>query len=245
MLNHDMNIKAALLVAGFACFTGCSQKPKEQDVTGQAFIVLKNRETVKLSMMDLMVISEVEATKRLAISDVCQAKVKEFEKLKRQVERDIESLDGRIQKAQADYDSFSKLADEWVELGHRSESAETGKSVVRGLEKCTTAMTADAKESAHLKPLKNTVEEKLKQVTKDISFWNGPAPYFLPPIQSWIAKTTTDADGKFSLKVPVGKALYLAAYAERQSPAGTEMEGWIVPVSQTLMLNNNNAIPSP
>ncbi len=63
------------------------------------------------------------------------------------------------------------------------------------------------------------------------------------------AVTTTDADGKFTLKIPKKGVYVLIAKAERLAGAKKEKYYWAIPISadgvtQTVMFSNNNLINS-
>lgn len=77
---------------------------------------------------------------------------------------------------------------------------------------------------------------------------NLPNPYF-DALPTSVAKTTTDANGKFSLKVPASRKYILAARGSRLITNRTEKYYWLIKVdaakdTQQIVLSNNNQVGS-
>jgi len=233
-----------IAIAAIALLAGCS-KPKEREVSGQAFVVLNNRDTVKLSLLDIVAVPEAEALQRLSRASECKTKTKELRIQKADLEKDIQLLEKEIAAKKELAKQFEGHANRFIAQTDSKNPPELAKEISRSFDSAMASWKLVEKRIEEAVEKQGAAQTKLTDVQAALRLWSGPRPYLEGPWKTVRAKVTTDADGKFSIKLPMEK-LYLAGYATRKSLADEEEFGWIEPViSETVMLNNKNMLAVP
>ena len=250
------------------------------EATGQVFVVLSNRQTIKLSAVDVFVIDaeavgnhvrQVEAATALCLSEaqmqlaVCKsnysvmhpqeselrtarAKATEWwwgsgkpsrpETPARWLFVDDAAYQQAVRIYLQDLRNWSNSVSAWNSKVEQSRSEE--KILTAQIDQIEALMTSNGTRWAAL--------------NREISRFSSPAVYTDKPWPTSESKCTTDADGRFSVKVPNRGSYCLAAAASRlinstDSNKGTEYYVWVVPVAkhskEPMLLNNANLLVKP
>jgi hypothetical protein len=223
-----------LAVTSALLFPGCgTPTPETVQVSGEVFMVTKSGENVRLGLVEVRAIPEAEflafvESKRNA----ADAEIKELGPaidrarwLVRYSEAEIAVLEPErnFAYAQAMANPASDEASQrFQEVNARALAAATRMDARRG---------------------------ELKKTEEKAQFWRSAAYYF-QGMPAGIASTKTDADGRFSLTLPLDQAVALVAQAERQINGGTERSYWCVrlranqPGAQRVVLGSDNQVSS-
>lgn len=207
------------------CHQGSAPAPAEQPgmITGQVFIATRGGETFRLSLVDIYLMDETSATR--ALQTRATETRQRIDTLQPQYDRAKLTAGAAKVKADRSYGAYQEgIAD------HLSNSA------------VLTLMGTwqDADDAAR------SAERRYAEVGAKLRDACTIANYFPDlSLATPIAKTTTDADGRFSLKVRRGENYILAASASRQVLISTEHYFWSIrvvanePVLNVALTNRN------
>ena len=200
-------------------------------VTGQVFIVTKGRENVKLGLVTISLLPLDATVKRV------DEKHAEAQRAREDYQPEIDRARAALAEAVAARDSTKRAKEH---AAHMTDMAQEGinEAVRRGgskryneavaafslafREKTRAEKAADDAFMAHLEAGHN-----LDRVTEGRSQW-ASGKFFLGGLPTATATTQTDADGKFTLRVPRVGRFALAAQAERQVGDITEEYSWLI-----------------
>ena len=226
-----------VLATVLLCLTSCG--PKETEVTGEAFVVTQGAGSYKLGLVQVSVIAEKDiipyVQKMANDQEVAQLK-QEWDKAKTEffnasdhasdletsLEQDKASVDSDLNSASSDFDSTGRKLDTW--RWHLNQFHSAADSITQALNKAAVALT------------------KLNDAA-------GAERYFAS-LPTAVLTTTTDSDGKFTLKLPIKGRFAIAASATRKVAGNNdETYYWLIWVDSDgspkhIMLSNNNLTDS-
>lgn len=194
---------------------------KNVKITGQVFVVTQERENIKLALVEIYAIPEKVMMKYINARNTIR-----LEQLK--------TINTEIKTA---YTEINLLEDE-------------SRKVVDSYSKMSFDNPEHKASHEHWEELSLIIKNKLDALMEPANksdYLTGPGIYF-ESLPSPITKSKTDADGKFTLSLPVGKYV-IAAKSSRAVYEGDENYYWIVLLNasspnQSLMLSNDNLFES-
>ena len=228
-----------LLIAALLLVAGCSttdkrtleqtKTPKLVPVSGQVFIVTKGRENIKLALTTVSALPESTTLNHVTRCEKDMSKSRSAAVDRAESVRVLaHAATTELKSAQATYEALP---------GPRSSAEQDI------LDKARKRLRIAQGRASDLRPQLGGVTASLVEISSDFS------PYFLN-LPTPIATTKTDADGKFTLQLPAGQRVALAATAGRETPGGMENYYWMVwftPHDSTenrIMLSNDNLVSS-
>jgi hypothetical protein len=247
-----MKFLLALLVV--VVFLGCKPAPKTVTVSGQVFITLKNRETIKLSLVPVLLVESNSALDILhSVSSDFSNNIEGLVKQHDAVGALAESLRPRIAELSSQVVRFQRdakdIEDRQLDIringrkfkGQQIESARAEFARLENESK-TNRFNIDAANS-ELSKLRS--ELKRHEFSADELHRQILTPRIFDSVMDidWpsVSKTTTDADGFFTISARSSKNLVLIAYAKRSLPNDTEDLFWLQPSkSGKCLLHNGN-----
>lgn len=227
-------------------------------ITGQVFIVLKNRDTIKLSLVPIALVeSNAAATfirsqrqkfndrieeidsKLKSIDDQIQTALNTpEERAAREAERARDEKETRAREIRDNlrsaWDSYTKTQRNTGLATNQRANQERDVAVAQATKAAQTASAIRSK-LADLRTERYSLDTKRHELKlTDYLFGKGVWPSS--------AVTDTDADGKFAFSANTASNYVLIAAASRQLPLGEKEEyRWIVPVtSNPINLHNDN-----
>jgi hypothetical protein len=217
---------------------------------GECFVVLANRETVKMSMLDITVVDADEMQTRVKnMSAKAKLKISSLQSGIDQKLASIESLKITNEVQQSEYDKYESVERDSFGGAAKAEVEGSGYEEIRKGYLNIAAKCADgmANCSKTIKDARRSISTLESSITDDrwlLKYWESPEIYFRDKWDKEYFKTTTDSDGKFALKLKRGPHYGLVAYARRRSFDATEHYAWLIPIqdSPQIELNNNNVI---
>lgn len=239
--------RAGTLLTLSIMLSGCGEK----EITGQAFVVTKGKDNIKLALVAVGAIPQEDFDKYI--------KAKQREKLEQQ-----KPLSPQYDQAKKEANKLQKKLDEIrqrliePERNLKEERDNLAKSVgdystayygegvkLRTLFYIDTLKACLTEEKEEIKKYPN-MQANLDLINKYEAF--NKNEFYLPnlPDPKFISKT--DAEGKFTLKLPSGKYV-ITANTSRDIFGSTENYRWLVTVdtsntNQPLMLSNDNLLES-
>lgn len=202
--------------------------PKEVSLSGQVFVVTKGRDNIKLALVEIRVIPERELI--------------DFVKGKRQdALQQIDTLNSKL-KILKNEEELLKKAVAVVTKNYESSVCYTKASYFFDESEVKLCESIN-KNSENARKLHSNKQMEIYTVNYQISSLNEAAYYFTSlPQSEW--KSKTDADGKFTLTLPVGTYV-VAAESTRKIVDSSESYYWLVVVdantkNQQIMLSNDN-----
>jgi hypothetical protein len=244
-----MNLIAKIfLVTLLCCCFGCKKSPPPADPTqtinGQAFIVRADRETVKLSLLDIAVVEESETIARLnSIRDELDKAgpaLREYYKARQSLPALVHFIEfqGNLLKVKKDrLANTAKLANQGNANNYASDLAALRRDI-KELEDKISARVSDHSNAMF------TIEQ-LRPKSGILEHLDDPNFIFKEPWKRVLGRTTTDADGNFTITVKSTNRLCLVAATSRTILDNTEHYGWIVPApasTNRMFLSNNNLL---
>lgn len=219
-------------------------------IAGEIFLTLKSRETLKMSLVNVHLITENTAEKLLNKYAAFKAKILAMEK-------DRNSLINKIQQIKShpnvkEERSASEAVKAWKaeserltqldRLYHqpsihkqREEALELWVSSQDRWSHATDAAEAITKQLPELEESEAKVSEELQKAKNiDVIFGDGLYPD--------VANTLTDSDGRFSFIIPTREKLYLLAKTTRETGSKKQDLLWMVPLAQdgkNILANHN------
>jgi hypothetical protein len=231
---------------------GCSKepppapplKPEPKPINGEAFIVLKSLETIKLSLLKISIVDAAEARSVLSnatrVSDEWASTVPKLAAAKERMKSEnagISDMRGQMDSTRQFYSNlWNQTQDEHLPLQYRQQ--------------LTVQMRNEAPQLAGQSNMIVILTKKKFALQEQIDsyLWtlrNCDAYCYLSGYQ-WtnvMASVVTDSDGKFSVKTPAGEC-YIFAVASRETAAGDEHYSWILSLTTNgpISLNNSNML---
>ncbi len=226
-------VTMGLLIAGL--HAGCGKtspspgtavrSPELRRLRGQIFIVTNARANVRLGMVTVSAVREAEVRAYL------DAKAKDAAEQTTRLEVALASAERAVAVSQVAVRAAKKADErEWRQfLEHPSmpyNSAEYQRAI-RAAEKHRD---------------ENAVA--VARVQRQLSLL-GTSEYLCSSIPAGAASAKSDADGRFTLDVPAGEEIVLAAQASRQVFGTSETYCWLVkPTGEETLLSNDNQVTS-
>jgi len=223
----------SLLISLFAvavATTGCT---REATITGDVFIVTKGGPSIKLGLVEVRLVPEASAAAKLA---AVISEAKEKTKLLNGELSTKASL-ARIGAIGANVD----LTEHWDDVARRARALDAGfyrKVMTQRQEYLEARKQGLEKRRAEL--------EDLKRAEMDLQA-HASGYALVPSLPASEFTARTDADGKFTVTVPRGRYVALAA-AKREVGSAPEFYAWAVRVdldgqpALRLMLSNDNLV---
>jgi hypothetical protein len=228
----------AFLLVSLVTLAGCDWFAR--DLNGQVFIVQQNGGSLKLGLVDVYTISEEELRAHL------QKKATEGSSAKAKIEDRYRSSKAIIDKAKRDLkETKAKL----VELeGQLEKGKASGEFKKKPEEEVMANFILQQARTTILPMLEAEAEKKIsteQKVVAEYESYDSPAFYF-SSVPGLKAVGKTDADGKFSVRLPRGD-LVLVANAQRKVLDTTENYFWAIRSSgidfkRELFLSNDNLV---
>jgi len=212
--------------------TSCN---REGELKGDVFIVTEGAQNLKLGLVEVKAIPEADmkkfiGEKKKIIAPEVERLQQEYNEIKQQHDlaykefRQLSQALSDVEKAMSE-DSFGSPSYN----NYRSKGDQLVKE-----------MSAKAK-------VEDDLRKKLKVAEKNLNEAKSPSRYFAD-MPNPLTTVTTDADGKFVMKLPSRERFALAARASRQVGDSKEEYYWLVwfsldgESSKTIMLSNNNLL---
>jgi hypothetical protein len=229
-------ISKCFLVLAFLCLISCS---RETEISGEAFIVTQGAGTYKLGLVEVSVISE-KALQPLIASMSNDAEVARLKQDWDQSMEETRNAFRRVNDLQTQYDRQKQSVES--ALGSRNlELLEQAKGTAYDMQ--STAATHDSAVANR--------EAALDRATKALMALNAAAgaERYFASLPKPVATATTDADGKFIVKLPTRERYAIAARSTRKVGDKDENYFWLIWVQgdgspKKIMLSNNNTTDS-
>lgn len=225
---------------------GCS---RTHEMTGEVFIVTKAGESVKLGLVEVVAVPD--KTARQCVDKNHAVWSEAYQKAR----KDLTDEQDRHDKLSADFRKSEAHIDQHKEL------ASVTRSILQNRELYTTDVLTAAyndymenkkqwdKELITRNDLRKLMDDSIKKTEEPKRllsvFENGS--FMVECFNSEImAKSTTNADGRFSMQLPK-EPVVIFALSRRELPGGIEEYYWFVsaqPSTTHLMLSNNNLYTS-
>jgi soluble cytochrome b562 len=256
-------LQAALIL------TGCKRPLQNREIKGQVFIVLENRDTVKLSLTDVIAVPTDDAQKyekkALQARREAMAEIQsQIDSLLRSVEPDQRQLDQKREEMRRFSTQLQTLGNEielWTDktnqliAGHsvKESDEEISKNLKAAMKRAdeegpalkTNALKVEA-EAESLRLRLADAQQQLVKLKAQLESARNIAIYVEPEkISTGKTQVTTDADGHFKVTIPKQVSISLCAKATRKTPDGNESYAWLVPLPENqnqLDMNNANLL---
>ena len=223
-------LQVICLLALLGTLASCQSPMRE--VRGRIALVLESGQTFKPIQTPVWLVEAVAAHKHL-------------DALKTELQNSRRTLDAEITQKRADYEA---VRSDRRNLNY--QGASLAESVKLTEESGNQAAVANARadleksdqERSRLSNKEMSLEKTLEELETKRS---GLATHlFLKPWLAVLARTTTDAEGTFSLARPLRKRVVVVTMCSRKTDDGNETWQWFVPVTPTnsspLLLSNGN-----
>lgn len=243
-----LKIIIAFLMFSIVCSSGFAAK-NETQIEGQIFIVTKGQQTYKLSLVQVYAIpastmekaiqeraNTVNAGRQALLPQIISAKA----------ERDQAAAENRGSE-------YSSLVRVTAEASRRCKEM-GGMAFVNCMNspEMTDLRARTDRAREVVKPAQASLLASIQmftQLTKQYEVQGSQATFFeglAVPSDMAIVSDKTDADGKFSLKLPSGKRFMIFARAKRQVMSETEEYVWLLgeadAIPKKLFLTNDNLV---
>lgn len=239
-----------LVTLGVIPLSSCKS---EALITGEVFIVTQAGLSIKLGLVDVMAFAEVDAQKYLDEKnkevitkgeqlkkeyDSAKAKYEDINKRylqKKEADRMFEAASSRLANALVSAKSIEDLHGTAVKAA--DQDAQYWK---QRKEELTSSSPTEEQET--------DAEQQKREAEKKLNEWPTNEFFYLDlPKDKVITKVTTDADGKFTLKLINSKKYLIVAKAQRNVISSTENYYWFCWLSSDIeskhiMLSNNNIL---
>ena len=208
----------SVVIVAFVGLVSCSHGLLEREISGQVFVVRNDGQSVKLGLVEVQIFDANDLANQLRSASLTNDQA-EAEKLKKRVEQFEPELNRVV-------DRLSELAHA-VPLESGDVSLPHLKSSGQGL------IIVDF--------------PRLKMDVSQYADYLRSAAYLFTKIAiKPLALAKTDADGKFTVRVPRGRNLAAVAAAQRYVGDSEELYFWAVNVpGNTIALSNDNEDSSP
>lgn len=208
---------------GLLLLSGCQKK-----ITGEAFVVTKDRNTIKLSLLPIFLVqeNEVEAFLGNKRDQLAAAEIENYQK--------DEAIKGRIGEMSREMNRLGAKLTELVDAVNaavRAEQKPKYKSLLEEVSILEAAILEVGDERSKVKAELDESEGRIAYLRSNIYEGIDSIPMIL------VAKT--DSEGRFSF-VSKGNNYYVFAQARRQIMSEEETYLWVEKVSDNMSLNNDN-----
>lgn len=226
----------SLLILLSLCLLGCS---RETTVSGEVFVVTQGAGSYKLGLVEVQAIPEsavLEMLKSQTNQEEITAARAKYEEAQAEATRAEEASKQARERYERDRDELGSTLD-WSKPGALAE-AERRQSDL-------SSRSDDYKAAERLaSAARQRAASALDAVDEALSPWR-----HLLSLPTPIATATTNADGKFEIRLPKTGRYALAARASRRVVDKDETYYWLVWVQadgspKTLLLSNNNLVGS-
>ena len=226
-----MNRTQFLLFCVIFTFAGCDRSGR---LTGQVFIVTQSSDNIKLGLVDVLAVPADQMHAHIAQrhTHITQRNRELKERVDAATAIATATLKEAERRYQEQYDKLGSPAGEADGVNPRLIAARDARDEAR-------KRLETARQEA-------TGPEEPAQTLPAI------LDYFLSDLPSPIARSTSDADGRFQMTVPRGESIALVAQATRQVGNSRERYFWLIwtsfggnTSSEVLMSNNNLLTAAP
>ena len=223
------------------CLISCGKK--ETEISGEVFVVTQGAGNYKLGLVEISAIPEKDIQ-----PFVTALQLKEAEEIK--------TAQAAYDKAKKDTDSaiavYSRSVNKYTEQSNYVDTLKnsdhlSGEDLNKGF-KTLNDMNWTEDENNKNKKAAESSNEALLKAKIDLLNAESPERYFTD-LPKAITTSTTNSDGKFSLKIPLAGKYALFAKSTRKVGDKNELYYWIVTINangqpQNLILSNNNTTDS-
>ena len=235
------------------------QGVKTREVSGEVFITLKSRETLKLSMVDIHVVDDTMAarilqtcprwsTNELTLASILDGLLKDepiWTTNNATWDKYFSAVCVALHRARSrlhDLES-AKAEAKAEEATHKTNVAlaESNRDLLRLLPESSRRKKWAANEQYRQTELMASIDSRVKASRLSDDVWRARdrveecarmQTQFLSELQIALAKTvTTDADGRFQTRTVGAGKLWLVALASRETANGSEEFVWVVPLA--------------
>jgi len=188
---------------------------REGELKGDVFIVTEGAQNFKLGLVEVSAIPEaemkkfMEEKKKTVDADIAQRQ-QEYDSIKQQYDQAYNNYQQASRAYSDAISSMGRATGDYGEFQSRSSDADRYRD-----QSFAKARTVD------------DLSAKLGVAERNLNLAKSPAPFFVD-MPKPIATTTTDADGKFTMKLPTRGQYALAAHASRQVVGSKEEYYWLV-----------------
>ncbi len=245
-----------LIVIACAIFLAVGCKPKHNEIKGQVYVVLKNGETIKLSVAEVLLYDALAM--RTYLTNALRQASADMLRLNERHEAAIKERDslfqantvlrGKRANVVAEEDALKSKQDAAKQraqlVRNNKEALDTARAAYYEAEKQASELVDSRlklnSEIAKNETAVNQLKAEIKNLDEMIRDFDPNNDIFrgLPP-----PRTTcrTDADGRFFFKVPADQKFWVVAQAARSVLENEEKYFWIVPADgEQVLLNNAN-----
>jgi hypothetical protein len=226
--------------------TGCN---REASLEGEIFIVTQGGQSIKLGLVEVLAIPEIDAQKYINEKDLASLQKKtelreKYIKAKDEYEKDYQRITEKNKKIELQKKHVQKMIDE---AGNRILNA-LNSSKEKELQAAITDQLRWEHEYYNLDISDPTVNINLKNIAQnEFLEWPKGDFYFNDlPLSKTVGKATTNDDGRFTITLPSEGKYLLAAHTQRQIGDQQGEYYWLIWVTVTskdkdhIMLSNNN-----
>lgn len=247
-----------LMIILVISFSSCNS---EILISGEVFVVTKGGQSLKLGLVDVMLFAEADVqqyldkknneavAKNTALKkeyDTAKAKYDDINKKYLESEKYIADMRESDSRYEESYSKLMTTINEINDPAKRSAELDRAKQKKAEYQKQHEAFVNS--NAGTSKAEKDSVEEEKKNAEKKWLEWSiGGFFYQDLPMGKIITKATTDADGKFTLKLNNPGKYLVVAKSQRDVIGSTEIYYWFVWLSSDvenkhIMLTNNNLL---
>jgi hypothetical protein len=223
-----------------------------REVSGELFLVLKSRETLKLSLVKVFVINDQIAntlflsSTNFATGGKWDFQIRSFSTDWARARKDYEIMRGLYEKTDVKASELWELRKNLYSrrgaiysMRYGYEKAKANEENEKLIKDATEQYNDYSSQASNYK--KETEEYKAKLTQIEVSR-NGAFGLLQNASETSVL---TDSEGRFSLTLDAGKKIFLFAHVQRELPGIIEEFGWLVQVGdeqkQKMLLSNHNA----
>jgi DNA-directed RNA polymerase subunit RPC12/RpoP len=236
-----------------------------REISGQLFYVLTDGTTAKLPATDILVMDATDARslygERWATA---KSNLARLASIRAGFDAQLESCSEQLHATQDKLDKLGKLMDltdqnirltrQNIQAAGLSESqpANDPKGDIAQLLTLLAKQKRNTALQAQLSGRVQAIGEQMRAATREnqaageeLPRWHSPRIFFEEPLPPVLGKAATDADGRFTLKVPRKGEYWIGALVS----GGTNDCGWLLPLppatTNAITLDNNNTLYLP
>jgi len=225
------------------------EKEQEVEIQGEVFVVTKGAQNIKLGLVDVIAIPEEQIAAFLKDrKQAADAEAVGLEVAYNRAESEARRAEMDMNQGIANYRAASErntaAMDKVLSLSSSSDY-QSYYAAKRQQDEASRDSEAKAEKADELAKQYEIASLRLEQAKLRFEGWP-TAAFIFQGLPSSIGKATTNADGKFSLKLPRKGRYAIAAHAERKIIDDNERYYWLiwVPVEngviKNIVLSNNN-----
>jgi peptidoglycan hydrolase CwlO-like protein len=237
---------------------------QELSLTGQVFVTLKDRETVKLSLTNIYLLDldqarslgiNIQATRRKRIDEITGKKTS-FQDQVASLQAQLAPLKERYNDADKQLLPLYTAIVKWSADTYKAKQQtdfdanaydEKRAKLQQAIDQLHAITWKTQSECDKLNQKISELESSIEEIDKELPSAADTTNYLDIKQLKPILKTTTDADGRYVIHLPGESAYAVAAYTERESAGVVEKYAWLLeidPHQSDLPLNNNNMVDS-